>query len=78
MPSVKFKACGASFWCEYKAHDYDDIELLSITAEDSEIDLRDLLADSVELMAVEAAMQDYAELHQYKMDKLRKEWQNPA
>ena len=78
MPNVKFKACGASFWCEYVAHDYDDIELLAITAEDSEIDLRDLLVDSVELMAVEAAMQDYAELNQYKMDRLRKEWQNPA
>ena len=78
MPSVKFKSCGAPFWCEYKAHDYDDIELLAITAEDSEINLLDLLVDSVELMAIEAAMQDYAELHQYKMDKLRKEWQNPA
>ena len=77
MPNVKFKSCGASFWCEYKAHDYDDIELLAITAEDSEIDLRDLLVDTVINAAVEAAMDDYAELHQVKMDRLRKEWQNP-
>ena len=78
MPSVKFKSCGAPFWCEYVAYDYDDIELVSITAEDSEIDLLNLLIDAIEQAAEEAAMQDYAELNQYKMDRLRKEWQNPA
>jgi hypothetical protein len=76
MPNIKFKAFGVPFWMEYKAHDYDDIEILSITAEDSEIDLRDLLRDSVENLALEAAMDDYAEyqaeksLDAYKRYKL--------
>lgn len=68
MPSINFKFKGVPLWCYYKAHDYDDIEIESITTEDSDIDIQYVTAESVIVLAIEEAQQDYLDLQEYRRE----------
>ena len=66
MANVSFMAHGIRLWVEYKAHDYDDIELLSITLDKSETDIEPLLGSDVIELAYKACEIDIIELEEYR------------
>ena len=68
MPYAKFKYNTVQLWVEYKAHDYDDIDILAITASDSKVDIIGIVENAVLEKAIEAAEQDYRELIEYRKE----------
>ena len=68
MPYVKFKYKDVPLWAEYKFFDYDYIDILAITAEDSKIDLLPIVEGNILSYAIEAAKQDYRELIEYRKE----------
>ena len=68
MPYINFKYKSTPLWAEYKYHDYDDIEILAITASDSKVDIIGIVDDAVIEKALEAAEQDYRELIEYRKE----------
>ena len=68
MPFINFKYGSVPLWAEYKAYDYDDIDILAITASDSKVDIIGIVDNAVFEKALEAAEQDYRELIEYKRE----------
>ena len=68
MPFINFKYGSVPLWAEYKAYDYDDIDILAITASDSKVDVIGIVENAVIEKAIEAAEQDYRELIEYRKE----------
>ena len=68
MPFINFKYKATPLWAEYKAYDYDDIDILAITASDSKVDIIGIVDNAVIEKALEAAEQDYRELIEYRKE----------
>ena len=68
MPFINFKYKSTPLWAEYKAYDYDDIDILAITATDSKVDIIGIVDNVVIEKAIEAAEQDYRELIEYQKE----------
>ena len=68
MPFINFKANGVSLWAEYKYHAYADIEIISITTTESNVDILPVIDENVVLLAVEAAEQDQRDLLEYQRE----------
>lgn len=68
MSNVSFMVYGIKLWAEYKAHDYDDIEILAITVDKSETDISKLLTDEVNDIAYRACELDYLEVVECKKE----------
>ena len=71
MANVSFMAHGIRLWVEYKAHDYDDIELLSITLDKSDTDIEPLIGSDVIELAYQACELDIAEIREYQKECTR-------
>ena len=68
MPYINFKYKSTPLWAEYKAHDYNDIDILAITATDSKVDIIGIVDNAVIEKALEAAEHDYMELIEYQKE----------
>lgn len=68
MPYINFKYKSTPLWAEYKAFDYDDIDILAITATDSKVDIIGIVDNAVIEKAIEAAEQDYREVIEYRKE----------
>ena len=68
MPFINFAYKGIPLWAEYKAYDYDDIDIISITTRDSDLDLLPIIDNKTLDCAIEAAEQDYRELIEYRKE----------
>ena len=68
MPYINFKANGVPLWAEYKYHDYDDIEILSITTAESNVDILPVIDENVISLAIDAAEQDQRDLLEYQRE----------
>lgn len=78
MPWAMLDYKGIRLWVEYKAHDYDDIEVIEVQINNEDYDIAGILSDAVLEAAFNAAELDYMESHVEEMDRLRRDWQNPV